>query len=126
MARLTADQQAYLKNLSPRAKACKALRRHPFPILVPGEPIPAGIRIVAVSGGIDVEYQCPNCGRIKIEAAGPRGLLGVSDTAPTYRGGDGGKEDYLAPKGLGLLAPDYRASYYSDLAATVRKAAKQR
>jgi hypothetical protein len=122
---LTAQQNAYLKNLSPRAKACKSIRRHPFPILVPGEPIPAGVLIRAVSGGIDVTYICPNCGRQKTEAAGPRGLLGAGDTKPAYSGGDGGKEDYLAPKGLGLLAGHYRDSYYRDLASTIRKAARR-
>jgi hypothetical protein len=124
MAKLTADQQAYLKNLSPRAKACKGRRNHPFPILIPGEPVPPGVIVKAVSGGIDVTYICPNCDRRKTEAAGPRGILGVGDIKPGYSGGEGGKEEYLAPKGLGLTAADYRESYYRDLAATIRKAAR--
>lgn len=123
---LNADQRAYLENLSPRAMACKARRRHPFPILVPGEPWPAGVRARAVSGGVDIIYTCPNCGRERIEECGPNGVIGVSTGPPKYAGGDGGREDYLAPVGLGLKPHHYMDSYAAALAPMIRKAVKGR
>jgi len=121
---LNTQQRDYLNNLSPRARACKAIRRHPFPVIVPGEPIPAGVIVRAVSGGIDVIYICPNCGRTKTEETGPRGVIGMGEGKPKYSGGEGGKETYLAPKGLGLTAADYRQHYASSIAAMIRKEAK--
>lgn len=122
---LAADQRAYLKNLSPRAKACKARRRHNFPFIVPGEPWPAGVRAKAVSGGIDLIYTCANCGRERVEALGTRGIIGVSAGPAKYQGGEGGKEDYLAPKGLGLKPHDYMGSYAADIASMIRQAARR-
>lgn len=121
---LSSEQKSYLKNLSPRAKACKAYRRHPFPVIVPGEPIPAGVLVRAVTGGIDVTYICPNCGRQKIEQLGANGILGWGVNPPKYAGGEGGDEPYLAPKGLGLKIDDYRGSYSKDVAGMIKKAAR--
>lgn len=121
---LSGEQKAYLKNLSPRARTCKAYMRHPFDVIVPGEAWPKTIRAVIVTGGIDLIYTCPNCGREKVEELGPEAVIGLGEAKPKYRGGEGGKETYLAPKGLGLTKHDYRRYHANEVARMIKKAAK--
>ena len=118
---LNAEQRAYLRHLSPRTRACKAVNRHPWPVIIPGEPIPPGVIVRRVSGGLDITYICPNCGRMKTESTGPKCILGSGDGKPKYSGGE---ENYVA-SGLGMDRNDQRAYYFNEVAVTIRKAAKR-
>lgn len=119
--RLTAKQRAYLDSLSPRTVACKGSSQHPFPRLIPGEPVPPGVTVMAATGGCEVTFECPVCGRMKREFA-PRGVLGASEEKPSYFGGE---ESYIA-KGMELTRADHRDYYQRSLAATLMKAARKR
>lgn len=98
--------------------ACKAARRHNMPKLLPGK-IPGEISITAIRRGVyQITGRCRDCGLPGTMTTGPRGTIG---TGWTY---DYSKlKGYLAPRGAGLKAADYREEYGYRLTETLAAAA---
>lgn len=125
VAELDQEQQDYLATLDNTTITCKASRRHDFPPLIPGRPLPKGARALPLSGELrghcELTETCRVCGRIRRTITAPRGHLGDGSRRAGYTGGQDG---YLAPPGMGLTGRDYANIHGDRMAETIWEAAQ--
>ena len=114
---LDVDQVSFYQHLSPEQAVCRGKRRHDFPGIVPGKPLPASIAVERSAGVYQVTEHCERgCGRFITYLTSRAGVPDYS----TVRYGGGGP-NYLAT-GLGLTAADDRLHMAYQQADTIREA----
>jgi hypothetical protein len=101
---LDQNQIGFYLGLDPAVAVCRGKRRHKFPGLVPGRPLPRTIDITRPGGIYQVTEHCERgCGRFITYSAGRDGRPDYSTARyGGWRSGEGGQ---LAT-GLGLTAGD--------------------
>jgi hypothetical protein len=113
---LDEDQREFYRGLDPAVAICRGFRRHNFPRLIPGKPIPRQITITRPGGIYQMTVACAEaCGRTITYTADRFGRPDYSTAR--YGGWEAGRQ--LAT-GLGLAAVDDRewASYIQAEAVT--------